>query len=103
MAPQLSKQQQILDSLTEIRHSIDLHVQKDTDRDKKTDRMYEILVTGNGKPSMEVRVSKIEAWIEGERKFLWILLTTIVGLFGSGLLWLIKTVIELQSLLETVK
>ena len=101
--PTTSKQQQILAALNGINTAIALQDQRSEERDKKTNKMYEILVTGNGKPSMELRVSKIEAWIEGERRLMWIVVTMLVTTLGGGMIWLIRTMIDLQSILATVK
>ena len=98
----MAEESETLAAINKLGHTVDLHVQKDADRDLKTNKMYEILVTGNGKPSMEQRVSAIEDWISGERKFLWILISTIIVTMVGGISWLINTVIALQSELQAI-
>ena len=47
---------------------LEIHISKDLERDKKTDAMYEILVTGNGAPALPETVRIHEAWINEQKK-----------------------------------
>lgn len=87
--PRVSKTQETLDLVKEIKHAQALHFQSDLERDRKTEDMYKILVTGNGLPSLQDRVRQLERWVDTEKKVLWYLITPLLLAIGGGMVWLI--------------
>lgn len=55
-------------TIQSIGTKLGLHISKDEERDKKTDAMYKILITGNGIPSLPETVRKQGEWIDGQKK-----------------------------------
>lgn len=55
-------------TLQSIGTSLSIHMSKDVERDKKTDAMYKLLVTGNGNPPLPEVVRNHAAWIEAQKK-----------------------------------
>lgn len=78
--------------LTGIRHDLALHVSKDDERDKKVDKMYEIIVTGNGNPSLQERVRTLEQFRANILKLTWTVLTPLLLAIGAGIVYLIGTI-----------
>lgn len=104
----------IEDALVNISNKVDLHIAMDEERGKKTDKMYETLITGNGNPSVlervrnletsviayrdpiaeiasiKTRIEKIEDWVKTERA----IAGTVFLLIGSDLvlrIWALVT------------
>jgi len=55
-------------SIQSVGTALDLHIQGDTERDRKTNAMYEILVTGNGEHPLPETVRKHDTWIEEKKE-----------------------------------
>ena len=51
---------QLLAEVREIKYSLEMHIATDAATGKKTDILYEKIVTGNGTPSLMERVRTIE-------------------------------------------
>ncbi len=63
-----SKIQQVLDKVTELEHILDKHVSAQEDRDEKVDKLYEMIVTGNGDLSHAERLRIVERYQDNQRK-----------------------------------
>ena len=50
----------IITTLVEMQSKLDVHIAAETERGKKVDEMYKVLVVGNGVPSIKSRVNRLE-------------------------------------------
>jgi hypothetical protein len=55
-------------TIQSIGTTLKLHISKDEERDKKTDAMFKIIVTGNGVPALPEVVRGHTKWIEDQTK-----------------------------------
>ena len=85
MAEQRSKTQQVLDVANEINHRLDLHITQQENRDWKVDKLYEIIVIGNGKRSHVQRLDNVEEWIATQKKERTYYTRLFLGLFAAQL------------------
>jgi len=81
-----SKTQQILDVANKIDHRLDIHITQQEQRDKKVDKLYEIIVTGNGERSHVQRLNNVEDWIATQKKERTYYTRLFLGLFAAQLI-----------------
>jgi len=74
-----SKIQQVLDKVIDIEHSLDKHIEAQKERDEKVDKLYEVVVTGNGELSHAERLRMVERYQAGQRKAVYFVSAIVAG------------------------
>ena len=81
-----SKTQQILDVTNSIDYRLGMHITEQSERDNKVDKLYEIIVTGNGKKSHVQRMDNIDDWIAVQKSERTYYTRLFIGLFAAQIL-----------------
>jgi hypothetical protein len=61
----------VAESINALSVKFDTHIKLEEENQKKTAEMYKLTITGNGVPSLQERVRNLEAWVNGEKRFMW--------------------------------
>jgi hypothetical protein len=95
---------QKLEDMT-LREVMMVHIAGDKSRDEKIDKMYEILVIGNGHEPLQRTVARHSDWIGGVNKVIWAislaiitLVITTLGSFAYLIIRIYPLLLHLQSL-----
>lgn len=51
---------------------------------EKVDKIYKVLIEGNGEPPLRDTVRQQQKWIEGANKLMWIFITALIGQIVVG-------------------
>jgi len=85
-----------------VGESLAVHVAGDMDRDKKIEKMYEVLIVGNSHEPLVRTVARNTEWINNVKKFFWIAITAFVGVVITGGAAITYTLIRVYPLLQSL-
>lgn len=68
-------------TLNKIGNDLTAHIERETVMYGQVKKLYETVVTGNGTPALKTEVARHSDWINNVNKFIWIVITALLGQF----------------------
>ncbi len=68
-------------TLASIGEQLSLHISREEEMQERVNSLYQTVVVGNGKPSLKNEVGRHADWINNANRFIWIVITALVGQF----------------------
>lgn len=68
-------------TLEKIGVELTAHLERESAISGQVKKLYETVVTGNGKPALVAEVARHSDWISNVNKFIWIVVSALLGQF----------------------
>ena len=65
-------------SLDDIGYTLLRHTEREKEMQNKVDKLYSVVVTGNGVPPLLETVRQHERWISTANRFLWVIVSAVI-------------------------